>query len=492
MSKETRVRYAPSPTGHLHIGGARTALFNYLLARRNGGKFIVRIEDTDQTRNIENAAEKQMENLKWLGVEWDEGTDVGGPHAPYRQMERLDIYRKYIDQLLEEGKAYYCYATKEELDAEREEQIARGETPKILEKHRNVTEEQRAQFEREGRVPAIHFIVPEDRAYVVNDVIRGQVTFESKEMGDFVICRPDGIPTYNFAVVIDDFLMDITHVIRGEEHLSNTPRQLMIYEAFGWEPPQFAHLALILNQDGKKMSKRDESIIQFIEQYRDLGFLPQAIVNFIVLLGWSPGGEEEIFQKEDLIKLFSLERVNKSPAVFDTIKMNWMNNHYIKQEPVEKITELCLPHLQKAGFIEEELPPERYEWIRSIVELHQEKMSYCAQIVPLAALFFLDEVVYDEDAKSVVLEEQVPQVLASLKNHIADSAEYNVESIQAILKAVQKETGFKGKALFMPVRVAATGQIHGPDLVKSLYLLGKERVLSRIDQLLTNRETITK
>ncbi|MGO0058721.1 glutamate--tRNA ligase [Brevibacillus fluminis] len=492
MSKETRVRYAPSPTGHLHIGGARTALFNYLLARRNGGKFIVRIEDTDQTRNIENAAEKQMENLKWLGVEWDEGTDVGGPHAPYRQMERLDIYRKYIDQLLAEGKAYYCYATKEELDAEREEQLARGETPRILEKHRNVTAEQRAQFEQEGRVPSIHFLVPDDRVYVVNDVIRGQVTFESKEMGDFVICRPDGIPTYNFAVVIDDYLMDITHVIRGEEHLSNTPRQLMIYEAFGWEPPQFAHLALILNQDGKKMSKRDESIIQFIEQYRDLGFLPQAIVNFIVLLGWSPGGEEEIFQKEELIKLFSLERVNKSPAVFDTIKMNWMNNHYIKQESVDKITELCLPHLQKAGFIEEELSPERYEWVRGIVELHQEKMSYCAQIVPLAALFFLNDVVYDEDAKSVVIEEQVPQVLSALKNHIINSAEYNVDTIQAILKSVQKETGHKGKALFMPVRVAATGQIHGPDLVKSLYLLGKERVLSRIDQLLENREAIAK
>lgn len=492
MSKETRVRYAPSPTGHLHIGGARTALFNYLLARRNGGKFIVRIEDTDQTRNIENAAEKQMENLKWLGVEWDEGTDVGGPHAPYRQMERLDIYRNYIDQLLQEGKAYYCYATKEELDAEREEQIVRGETPRILEKHRNVTPEQREQFEQEGRVPAIHFLVPDDRVYVVKDVIRKEVSFESKEMGDFVICRPDGIPTYNFAVVIDDYLMEISHVIRGEEHLSNTPRQLMIYEAFGWEPPQFAHLALILNQDGKKMSKRDESIIQFIEQYRDLGFLPQAILNFIVLLGWSPGGEEEIFSKEELIKLFSLERVNKSPAVFDTIKMNWMNNHYIKQESVEKITELCLPHLQKAGFIEENLTPARYDWVRGIVELHQEKMSYCAQIVPLAALFFLDEVVYDEDAKSVVLEEQVPLVLSALKNHIADSPEYNVQTIHAILKSVQKETGHKGKALFMPVRVAATGQIHGPDLVKSLYLLGKERVLSRIDQLLKDREAITK
>ncbi|WP_134686763.1 glutamate--tRNA ligase [Brevibacillus migulae] len=485
MTKEFRLRYAPSPTGHLHIGGARTALFNYLYAKRNGGKFIVRIEDTDQLRNVENADQRQMENLKWLGVEWDEGTDIGGPYAPYRQMDRLDIYRGYIDQLLAEGKAYYCYATKEELDAEREEQLAKGETPKIAEKHRHVTPEEREQYEKEGRQPSIHFLVPDDRTYVVNDMIRGEVTFESKEMGDFVICRPDGIPTYNFAVVIDDYLMKISHVVRGEEHLSNTPRQLMIYEAFGWEAPQFAHLALILNQEGKKMSKRDESILQFIEQYRDLGFLPEAIVNFLVLLGWSPGGEEEIFSMNEIIERFSFDRVSKSPAVFDTAKMNWMNNHYLKSKPVELITELCLPHLQKAGFIEEELSADRYEWVKQVVALYQEQMSYCAQIVPLAALFFLDEVVYDEEAKGVMLEEQVPAVLSSLKQHIEDAPEYTVDTIKTILKDVQKATGFKGKALFMPIRVATTGQIHGRDLDKTLYLLGRDKVLDRLNRVLT-------
>ncbi|GAA4723477.1 glutamate--tRNA ligase [Brevibacillus fulvus] len=487
MANEIRLRYAPSPTGHLHIGGARTALFNYLYAKHLGGKFIVRIEDTDQTRNVENADANQMENLKWLGIDWDEGTDVGGPYAPYRQMERLDIYRKYIDQLLAEGKAYYCYASKEELDAEREEQIARGETPRILEKHRYVTDEQRQQYEAEGRKPAIHFIVPEDKVYVVNDLIRGEVTFESNGMGDFVICRPDGIPTYNFAVVIDDYLMKISHVVRGEEHLSNTPRQLMIYEAFGWEPPQFAHLALILNQDGKKMSKRDESIIQFIGQYRELGFLPQAIVNFLVLLGWSPGGEEEIYSLDDLVKLFTLERVNKAPAVFDTAKMNWMNNFYIKREPLESIVELCLPHLQKAGFIEETLTEEEKARVTSIVALYQEQMSYCAQIVPLAALFFLEEVVYDEDAKAVLKEEQVPEVLASFYKHIEALEVYSVENINASLKTVQKETGFKGKALFMPVRVATTGQAHGRDLGQTLYLLGRDKVLERVRKVLDGR-----
>ncbi|UYZ13510.1 glutamate--tRNA ligase [Brevibacillus sp. WF146] len=488
MAKKIRTRYAPSPTGHLHIGGARTALFNYLFAKHMGGEFIVRIEDTDQTRNVENADEEQMKNLKWLGIQWEEGTDIGGPYGPYRQMDRLDIYRKYIDQLLAEGKAYYCYATKEELDAEREEQIARGETPRISEKHRNVTPEQREQYEREGRVPSIHFKVPDDKVYVVNDLIRGQVTFETKEMGDFVICRPDGIPTYNFAVVIDDHLMEISHVIRGEEHLSNTPRQLMIYEALGWEPPQFAHLALILNQEGKKMSKRDESIIQFIEQYRELGFLPEAIVNFLVLLGWSPGGEEEIFAMEDIIKLFSLDRVSKSPAVFDTAKMNWMNNYYLKRQPLDLITDMCIPHLQKAGFIEETLSDEKRAWVREIVSLYQEQMSYCAQIVPLAALFFLDEVVYDEEAKAVLKEPQLPEVLESFVKHLSAQDEYNTDTIKAVLKEVQKETGHKGKALFMPVRVAATGQAHGRDLAVTLYLLGKDKVLERVKRVLTNGE----
>ncbi|MFF0830836.1 glutamate--tRNA ligase [Brevibacillus sp. NPDC003359] len=486
MAKEIRTRYAPSPTGHLHIGGARTALFNYLFAKHHGGSFIVRIEDTDQTRNKENADEEQMKNLKWLGVTWEEGTDIGGPYGPYRQTERLDIYRKYIDQLLAEGKAYYCYATKEELDAEREEQLARGETPRILEKHRHVTDEQRAQYEAEGRVPSIHFLVQDDREYVVNDLIRGQVTFNSNEMGDFVICRPDGIPTYNFAVVVDDYLMKISHVIRGEEHLSNTPRQLMIYEAFGWEVPDFAHLALILNQDGKKMSKRDESILQFIEQYRDLGFLPEAIVNFLVLLGWSPGGEEEIFLIEDLIKLFSMDRVNKSPAVFDATKMNWMNNFYLKRQPLDMISDMCIPHLQKAGFIEENLSAEKREWVRSIVGLYQEQMSYCAQIVPLAALFFLDEVVYDEEATLVLKEPHLPEVLASFVKHLSAQDAYNVDVIKAVLKDVQKDTGHKGKALFMPVRVGATGQAHGRDLAETLYLLGRDKVIARAEQVIAN------
>src|SRR5690625_1822254 len=304
MKEEVRVRYAPSPTGHLHIGNARTALFNYLYAKHFNGKMVIRIEDTDEKRNVAGGEESQLKYLKWLGIEWDEGADVGGDYGPYRQLERLDIYQKYVDELLEKGVAYKCYMTEEELEAEREEQRAKGEVPKYSGAHRDLTEEQIAAFEKEGRKPSIRIRVPKNKTYTFNDIVRGNISFESSDFGDWVIVKKNGIPTYNFAVVIDDYLMNITHVLRGEEHISNTPRQMMVYEALGWEPPQFGHMTLILNEDRKKLSKRDQHILQFIEQYQDLGYLPEAMFNFITLLGWSPVGEEEIFTKDELIEMF--------------------------------------------------------------------------------------------------------------------------------------------------------------------------------------------
>ncbi len=306
MGSEVRVRFAPSPTGHLHIGGARSALFNYLFAKNQGGKFILRIEDTDQARNVGAAKEKLLDSLKWLGMEWDESIDVGGEYGPYSCMERLDLYQQYIDQLLQEGKAYYCYMTEEELEAEREAQKARGEMPRYSGRDRNLTVEQRKAYEEKGLKPVVRFRVPEGQVIRIDDAVRGEVSFESDGIGDFVIARKDGIPMYNFAVVVDDHLMKISHVVRGEEHLSNTPRQVMLYQAFGWEEPRFAHASLILNPDRQKMSKRDESIIQFVEQYKELGYLPEALVNFLALLGWSPVGEEEIFSMEELGEQFSL------------------------------------------------------------------------------------------------------------------------------------------------------------------------------------------
>jgi nondiscriminating glutamyl-tRNA synthetase len=484
MTNPLRVRYAPSPTGHLHIGGARTALFDYLLARGSGGAFIIRFEDTDQTRHLESGIGSQLEGLRWLGLDWDESVDIGGPYAPYRQTERLDLYQPYVEKLLLGGSAYRCYCSEQDLEQERAEQEARGEMPRYSGKCRHLTAEQAAAYEAEGRKPSIRFRVPEDQIIAFKDRVREHVEFESNGIGDFIIVRPDGIPTYNFAVILDDYLMKITLVIRGEEHLSNTPRQILMYEALGLPIPEFAHLALILNPDRKKMSKRDESIIQFIQQYKELGYLPEAVINFIALLGWSPKGEEEIFTKEELIEQFDLDRVSKSPAVFDMDKLNWMNNHYLKKAPLSRVIELALPHLQKAGYIAADPNPETLEWISALVALNQERMHFAAEIVDLSTIFFKDELVLDEEASAVLAEEHVPVVLQSFLEQVQQAETFTADTIPVLLKNVQKETGYKGKQLFMSIRAALTGQVHGPDLNVSLYLLGKEKVVSRLQNLL--------
>lgn len=479
-----RVRYAPSPTGQLHIGGARTAFFNYLFAKRHGGKFIIRIEDTDQKRHVEDAEIRQLDNLRWLGVEWDESVDKGGDYGPYRCTERLHIYEPYAEQLIRQGNAYRCFCTEEELEAEREAQRAKGETPLYSGKCRHLTEEQiRANLDM-GKAFTIRFKVPEQRELVVEDMIRGTVQFDSDGIGDFVIVKRDGMPTYNFAVTVDDALMEITHVIRGEEHLTNTPRQMLIYEALGFKLPQFGHLALILNHDRQKMSKRDESIVQFVEQYRALGYLPEGIINFLALLGWSPEGEEEIFSLAELEAQFSIERVSKSPAVFDTDKLAYMNNVYMKRASVEQIMPLCVPHLEAAAYISTPLSEAEHDWVSRLVALYKDQLHYAAEIVEKSALFFQEDVVYDEEAKRVLAEEQVPVVLQSLRNKIHAADDYAPELIKGWIKEVQKETGYKGKQLFMPIRVVATGQTHGPDLEQTLYLLGKERVLKCLDAFL--------
>lgn len=481
MSQEIRVRYAPSPTGHLHIGNARTALFNYLFARHHGGKFVIRIEDTDVKRNVAGGEESQLKYLKWLGMSWDESVDVGGEYGPYRQTERLDIYKTYWQDLIDRGLAYRCYCTEEELEQEREEQMARNETPRYSGKHRTLTAEQIAAYEAEGRVPSIRFKVPADRTYTFDDMVKGTISFDTVEMGDFVIVKKDGIPTYNFAVVVDDYLMKISHVLRGEDHISNTPRQLMIYEALGWQPPQFAHMTLIVNENKKKLSKRDESIIQFIEQYDQLGYLPETLFNFIALLGWSPEGEQEMFTQDELINVFDAARLSKSPAVFDTNKLAWMNGEYIKAASVERIVALCLPHLQQAGLVEQQLDDAQLEWVTALVALHQDKLRSAAEIVEHTKLFFAQEVVDEAEAAEVLAEETVPAVLTAFLAELqADGADFSVDGIKAMIKAVQKATGCKGKALFMPIRAAITGQTHGPDLNQSLVLLGKDKVISRL------------
>jgi nondiscriminating glutamyl-tRNA synthetase len=482
---EVRVRYAPSPTGHLHIGNARTALFNYLFARSQNGKFIIRIEDTDKKRNIAGGEQSQLKYLKWLGIDWDESIDVGGDYGPYRQSERNDIYQKYYNDLLERGLAYKCYCTEEELEKEREEQVARGEMPRYSGKCANLTAEEREAFEKEGRMPSIRFRVPQGKTYNWNDIVKGDISFDSNDIGDFVIVKKDGTPTYNFAVAIDDHLMKISHVLRGEDHISNTPKQMMVFEAFGWAPPVFGHMTLIVNENRKKLSKRDESIIQFIEQYADLGYLPEALFNFIALLGWSPVGEEEIFSKEEFIEIFDPERLSKSPAVFDTQKLKWMNNQYMKNLDLEKVVELTLPHLVKAGRLPEQMTDQERKWAERLISLYQEQLSYGAEIVELTEMFFKNDVQYDEEAKAVLSEEQVPEVLSTFKAEVESLEEFTADHIKKSIKAVQKATGQKGKKLFMPIRVATTGQTHGPELPVAIELLGKEKILSRLEDALS-------
>ena len=484
MAKEVRVRYAPSPTGHLHIGNARTALFNYLFARNQKGKFIIRIEDTDRKRNIEGGEESQLKYLKWLGIDWDESVDVGGDYGPYRQSDRNDIYEKYYTELLDKGIAYKCYCTEEELEQEREGQIARGDNPQYSGKCRHLTLEDQQKLEAEGRKPSIRFKVPQGRVYSFDDMVKGHVSFESDGIGDHVIVKKDGIPTYNFAVTIDDHLMEMSHVLRGDDHISNTPKQLMIYEAFGWEPPIFGHMTLIVNESRKKLSKRDESIIQFIEQYEELGYIPEALFNFIALLGWSPEGEEEIYSKQQFIEMFDSHRLSKSPALFDKQKLAWMNNQYMKTLELDRVVEITLPHLVKSGLIKEDRTEQEERWVHELIALNQERMSYGAEIVELSDLFFNDEVTMDEEAKEVISEEQVPEVLTAFLHEIENLESFTAEEIKKAVKVVQKTTGHKGKKLFMPLRVATTGQMHGPDLMKTIELLGKDKVKSRVTQLI--------
>jgi nondiscriminating glutamyl-tRNA synthetase len=483
MTQEVRVRYAPSPTGNLHIGGARTALFNYLFARHHGGKFIVRIEDTDIERNIEGGELSQLENLKWLGIDYDESVDIGGPYAPYRQMERLDIYKKHAEEMLENGHAYKCFCSTEKLDEEREMQKAKGiAAPMYVGTCRNLTKEEVAEKEAAGIPYTIRMRVPADVTYTFKDLVRGSVTFESKDVGDWVLIKTNGIPTYNYAVVLDDHFMKISHVFRGEEHLSNTPKQIMVFQAFGWEAPHYGHMTLIINEDRKKLSKRDESIIQFVAQYKDLGYLPEAMFNFFALLGWSPEGEDEIFSKEDLIRLYDVNRLSKSPSMFDKQKLTWTNNQYVKQLSLDQVVDLALPHLQQAGRLPETLTAEEQQWATGVIALYHEQMSFGSEITELTDLFFKDELTYDEEASAVLAGEQVPEVMASFKTQLEQLEAFEPDAIKAAIKAVQKETGHKGKNLFMPIRVVTTGQTHGPELPSAISLIGKEKVIARVEK----------
>ena len=479
MANEVRVRFAPSPTGPFHIGGARSALFNWLFARKMGGKMILRIEDTDLERSSRESEENIKAALKWLGMDWDEGIDVGGENGPYRQTERLEIYKKYTDKLLAEGKAYYCYCTDEELEAERQALLAEGKMPRYMGKCRHLTPEQIEKYKAEGRKPTVGFKVPADKQILVRDMVRGDVVFDSNGIGDFVIVKSDGIPTYNYAVVIDDSLMHITHVIRAEEHLSNTPRQCLIYDALGFEQPTFGHISLILGKDHTKMSKRHGATS--VDQYRQLGYLPEAIDNFLALLGWAPNSEQEIFSMDELVKEFSMDHVAKNPAVFDIDKLNWINQHYMRKLSRDEFYEAAKPHMIKKGFINGEEYGDKLKWLKDVVATAQQHVSYAAQVPDDVAMYFTDNFDFENDeAKNVLLAETVPEVIRLLFDKLPKLEVLDGPSVKATFKAIQKETKLGGKNVFMPIRVALTGNQHGPELAEMVPLLGLARTVSRI------------
>ncbi len=476
---EVRTRFAPSPTGNLHVGGAHTALFAWLFARHEGGKFILRIEDTDEVRSTEESLAAIYDGLRWLGIDWDEGPDVGGPYAPYIQSERLDIYAGYIDQLLDSGRAYPCFCTPEELEERREIMRARGLPPKYDGKCRNLSEDERRRFMEEGRPYCVRFRVDEAGATVVNDLVRGEVTFDNALMGDFVIRKTSGYPTYHLAVVVDDYLMKITHVIRAEEHLPNTQAHLQLMEALGFEPPQFAHLPLIMGTDRTKLSKRHGAVN--LMDYKKQGFLPEAMRNFLALIGWSPGSDEEILDLQELIDRFTLEGVSKSPGVFDLEKARWLNGEYLKRADAEYLADLLEPELRAEGLIEDELSDERRAWLVAVVDLMKERTRLLRDFVEWGRYFFTDDFPYDNRARKKWLSrEEVPERLELLADRLEALEEWKIETIEQAVRSLAEELGVSAAKVIHPCRAAVTGQTVGPSLFHLLVLLPQESVVMRL------------
>ena len=480
MSTATvRTRFAPSPTGFLHVGGARTALFNWLYARHHGGIFVLRIEDTDLERSTEESVNAILEGLEWLGLTWDEGPGCGGDFGPYFQSERLEIYQEYVQRLLDEGKAYHCYCTPEELQARREQALAEGRDPKYDRRCANLTEEEKRALQAEGRQSVIRFLSNDVGTTEVNDLIRGQIIFENGMLDDFVIQKSDGMPTYNFAVVIDDHLMKITHVIRGDDHISNTPRQIQVYQALGFPVPEFAHLPMILGNDKTRLSKRHGATS--VTEYRDQGFLPKAMVNYLALLGWSYSATDTLFTPEELIEKFTLDRVSRNPAVFDMKKLEWMNGVYLRERDPEELTDLVIPRLQQEGLLPESIDTPVRERVKKIAVSLQSRIRTLGEFVPSSRYFFEDDIEYDPAAvDKILVRDYVPGMFAMLVEKLMQVEPFTEANIEQVFLEVQENVGRKLGDVIQPVRVAVTGTRVSPGMYEVLAALGRPRTLERL------------
>ncbi|MCP2520759.1 glutamate--tRNA ligase [Candidatus Aminicenantes bacterium AC-335-A11] len=458
-----RVRFAPSPTGYLHVGNARTALFNWLFARQKGGVFILRVEDTDIERSLQEYEEALISALKWLGLDWDEGPDIGGDYGPYRQSERLEIYDEYTKKLLEEGKAYYCFCSPEELEEERKRALAQGRMPKYSGKCRKITLDEALQRIKKGEKAAVRLRTPDVGEIKFNDMVRGEVVFSLEGIGDPVLVRSNGLPSYNYAVVIDDHLMRITHVIRGEDHVSNTPRQLLVYRAFNFKPPNFAHLSMVMGKDNTRLSKRHGATS--IEQFREEGYLASALINYLALLGWAPPEGREVLTVEELIELFDLNRVSKSSAIFDYDKLNWINRQHIKRLTSREKAERAYPYLKKAGYLPDKMTSEHWKWLEKAIEGLITNVDRFPQLVKEFSIFFNfspDDM--GQEAKDIIKSEEGREVIKYFYEELSKLNNIDYETFIRIVESIKKKSGFKGKKLYHPLRVALTARASGLEL----------------------------
>jgi glutamyl-tRNA synthetase len=464
LTEKVKVRFAPSPTGFLHIGGARTALFNWLFARHSAGTFVLRIEDTDRSRSTDEYIEAIIDGMTWLGLDWDEG--------PFRQMDRFDVYRSYIDRLVKEGRAYYCYCSPEELATRRQEALASGRTPKYDGRCRNRKEPV------PGVSPVVRFLMPQEGHTVVDDLIRGKVVFENAQLDDLIILRSDGTPTYNFVVVVDDVDMKITHVIRGDDHLNNTPKQIHIYRAFGYEVPKFAHLPMILGSDKARLSKRHGATS--VTAYRDIGYLPEALLNYLVRLGWSYG-DQEIFTQEELIRHFSFENVGKAAAVFNPEKLLWLNGQYMMNTSSDRLAELVMPFLVQEKVIGEEESVDA-AWLGKAIDTLKERAKTLVELARSLRYYIDGDIEYNEKAQAKFLNEKSLPYLIELRESLAGLSDFSHAELEKVFRAITERRGIKLGNLAQPVRVAITGGTESPGIFEVLEIVGREKTLSRLDR----------
>jgi len=473
FSRPVRVRFAPSPTGWLHVGGARTAYFNWLFARQHQGALVIRIEDTDVERSSAESESGVLDDLRWLGLDWDEGPDLGGPHGPYRQSERLAVYREWAGRLAAAAQAYPCFCTDAELEVRRQAALAAGRPPQYDGHCRSLSSEGREAARREGRPESVRFAVaPGD--WVLDDLVRGEVRFPEGMVGDFVLLRSSGLPTYNFACVVDDAGMEISHVIRAEEHLSNTARQLMLYRAAGATPPRFAHVPLILNSDRTKMSKRSGEAAVAVSDWRRAGFVAEALLSYLALLGFHPGDEREILSRAELIEAFALERVGRSGAIFDPDKLRWVNAHYLHHAGGAQLRVWAEPFLPPAA---RSLEPARLEALLTAV---RGNLATLADLALELGPFLAAEPEFEPEARAALAAEPARALCAALAADLEGLAEWSGETVKSAIQSAGRRLGLKGRDLFQPVRAALTGRTHGPELPLVADLIGRDRVVARL------------